>query len=116
REQGIDASPEDLVARRATLARDNGCDGVVASGLEAARVRAIVGPRMTIVTPGIRLLGSDAGDQARVASPEQAIEAGADYLVVGRPIAGADDPAAAADLFVQAIEEGLALRALGPQG
>ena len=69
REQGIDASPADLVARRAALARDAGCDGVVASGLEAARVRAVVGPRMAIVTPGIRLPGGAAGDQARVAGP-----------------------------------------------
>ena len=84
REQGIDASPADLVARRATLARDAGCDGVVASGHEAARVRAIVGPHLAIVTPGIRLAGGEAGDQARVATPEQAIAAGADYIVVGR--------------------------------
>jgi orotidine-5'-phosphate decarboxylase len=116
REQGIAASPEDLVARRAALARDAGCDGVVASGLEAARVRAIVGPSMTIVTPGIRLPGGVAGDQARVAGPQQTIAAGADYLVVGRPIAAADDPARAAELFVQAIEEGLGVRAPGPQG
>ena len=63
-----------------------GCEGVVASGQEAARVRAVVGPHMAIVTPGIRLPGEAAGDQARVATPEQAIAAGADYLVVGRPI------------------------------
>jgi orotidine-5'-phosphate decarboxylase len=116
RQQGIDACPDDLVARRAALARDTGCDGVVASGLEAARVRAILGPRMTIVTPGIRMPGGAAGDQARVAGPREAIAAGADYLVVGRPITGADDPAAMAELFVQAIEEGLSVRALGPQG
>jgi orotidine-5'-phosphate decarboxylase len=106
----------DTKTRRAALARDAGCDGVVASGLEAARVRAIVGPHMAIVTPGIRLPDDAVGDQARVAGPEQAIEAGADYLVVGRPIAAAKDPAGAAELFVQAIEEGLAMRALGPPG
>ena len=110
RQQGIDISPEDLVARRARLARDAGCDGVVASGLEAARVRAIVGPQMVIVTPGIRLPGGEAGDQARVAGPQKAIAAGADYLVVGRPIAAASDPAGATATFVDGIEAGLAMR------
>lgn len=110
-QQGLDASPADLVARRARLARDAGCDGVVASGQEAGHVRAVVGPHMAIVTPGIRLPGGAAGDQARVATPAQAIAAGADYLVVGRPIAAAVDPARAAELFVQSIEEGLAQRA-----
>jgi orotidine-5'-phosphate decarboxylase len=116
RQQGIDASPGDLVTRRARLARDAGCDGVVVSGLEAARVRAAIGPAMVIVTPGIRLPGGAAGDQARVAGPQQAVAAGADYIVVGRPIAAADDPVRAVGLFITAIEEGLALRALGPQG
>ena len=114
-QQGIAAEPADLVARRAALACDVGCDGVVVSGLEAARVRAILGPSRTIVTPGIRLPGADAGDQARVSPPRQAIAAGADHLVVGRPITGADDPAAAVCLFHQEIEHGLRLRALGPQ-
>ena len=114
-EQGIGASPADLVARRARLARDAGCDGVVASGEEAGRVRAIVGPHMAIVTPGIRLSGGAAGDQARVATPEQAIAAGADYIVVGRPITAAADPAGAAELFVRSIAEGLAKRTPTPQ-
>ena len=68
-------------------------------------MRAVVGPHMAIVTPGIRLPG-DPGDQARIATPEQAIAAGADYLVVGRPITAADDPARAAELFVRSIEAG----------
>jgi orotidine-5'-phosphate decarboxylase len=110
REQGIDAAAADLVARRAGLAREAGCEGVVASGHEAAGVRAIVGPAMAIVTPGIRLPGEAAGDQARVATPEQAITAGADYLVVGRPINGAKDAAHAAEAFVRSIEAGLAKR------
>ncbi len=110
REQGIDAAPADLVARRARLAQQAGCEGVVASGQEAARVRAVVGPHMAIVTPGIRLPGDAAGDQARIATPEQAIAAGADYLVVGRPITAAADPTRAAELFVQSIEAGLARR------
>ena len=116
RQQGIATSPEDLVARRAALAHEAGCDGVVASGLEAARVRAMIGPRMAIVTPGIRLPGDAVGDQARVAGPQQAIATGADYLVVGRPIAASDDPVAAAEVFAQAIEEGLAQRTRGPAG
>jgi orotidine-5'-phosphate decarboxylase len=115
-QQGIAAEPADLVARRAELACDVGCDGVVVSGLEAARVRAIIGAKSTIVTPGIRLPGANAGDQARVSSPRQAIAAGADHLVVGRPITCADDPAAAVCLFHREIEHGLRLRALGLQG
>ena len=110
RQQGIEASPADLVALRARLACAAGCDGVVASGLEAARVRTVVGADMAIVTPGIRLPGGEAGDQARVASPEQAIAAGADYLVVGRPIIAATDPKAAVGRFLEAIEAGLARR------
>lgn len=115
-EQGLHASPADLVLRRARLAREAGCDGVVASGLEAERVRAAIGPGLAIVTPGIRLPGAAAGDQARVATPEQAIAAGADYIVVGRPITAAADPREAAEAFVRSIEEALAARALGPPG
>jgi orotidine-5'-phosphate decarboxylase len=107
REQGIAEAPAELVARRAGLARAAGCDGVVASGLEAARVRAVVGPGLAIVTPGIRLAGEAAGDQARTATPQAAVAAGADYLVVGRSIGHAPDPLEAAERFVQAIEEGL---------
>jgi orotidine-5'-phosphate decarboxylase len=110
RQQGVDASPADLVARRAKLAAEAGCDGVVASGHEAASVRAIVGSGMVVVTPGIRLPGDAAGDQARVASPEQAIGAGADYLVIGRSITAAKDPAKAVEAGVQLIESGLAMR------
>jgi len=116
KQQGIAEAPAELVARRARLAREAGCDGVVASGLEAAQVRAIVGPGIAIVTPGIRPAGGPRGDQARVATPQTAIAAGADYLVVGRPITGASKPAQAAEGFVQAIEEALTIRALGPPG
>lgn len=115
-EQGLEASPAELVVRRARLAREAGCDGVVASGLEATRVRDAVGPGLAIVTPGIRLPGGAAGDQSRVATPQMAIAAGADYIVVGRPITAAPDPRAAAEAFVQAIEEALATRSLGPHG
>lgn len=113
-QQGLAGSTEELVARRATLAREAGCDGVVASGQEAQRVRAVVGSDLAIVTPGIRLPETDAGDQARVATPQQAIASGADYLVVGRPITAARHPQQAADEFVRAIEEAVAQRSLGP--
>jgi orotidine-5'-phosphate decarboxylase len=115
-EQGVAASPEELVVRRARIAQAAGCDGIVSSGQEAARVRAAVGSGTLIVTPGIRLPTDDAGDQARVATPQSAIAAGADYLVVGRPITSADDPRRAAQMFVASIEEALALRSLGPPG
>ncbi len=109
-EQGLHASPADLVLRRARLAREAGCDGVVASGLEAQAVRAAIGPGLAIVTPGIRLPDGTAGDQARVATPQDAIAAGADYIVVGRPITAAADPRAAVQTFVRAIEAALAAR------
>ena len=115
-QQGHGGTVEDLVARRAKLAHEAGCDGVVASGLEAAQVRDVVGPGIAIVTPGIRLAGDAAGDQARVATPQIAIATGADYIVVGRPITAAPDPRQAAESFVQAIEEALAMRSLGPPG
>jgi orotidine-5'-phosphate decarboxylase len=115
-EQGIAGSPEALVLRRVRMAQAAGCDGIVASGQEAAHVRAAIGPDMTIVTPGIRLPTDAAGDQARIASPQSAIAAGADYLVVGRPITAAADPGQAAQAFVLSIKEALALRALAPRG
>jgi orotidine-5'-phosphate decarboxylase len=80
-----------------------GVDGLVCSAEEAARLRDIVGPAMLLVTPGIRPAGADLGDQKRVMTPAAAIAAGADYLVVGRPIVAADDPAAAARSIVAEI-------------
>jgi orotidine-5'-phosphate decarboxylase len=87
---------EELVLRRAQLAMEAGCDGVVASPHEAARLRGGAPDDFLIVTPGVRPAGADAGDQKRVMTPRQAREAGADLIVVGRPIRSADDPAAAA--------------------
>lgn len=85
-----------LVALRATQARDAGLAGLVASPREAERVRALVGPDMAVVTPGIRPAGAAPGDQKRVLGPAAALAAGASHLVVGRPITEAADPAAAA--------------------
>lgn len=97
-----------LVARRAADARAAGMTGVVTSPAEATAVRAIVGPGMAIVTPGVRPSGSAAGDQQRIATPAAAIRAGADYLVVGRPVTAAPDPRHAADAIVAEIDAALA--------
>ncbi len=103
-EQGIKGvSPVDLVVHRAKLAHAAGFDGVISSGLEAAAIRAAVGPEFLIVTPGIRLFDGPDGDQARVLTPEKAIRAGASHLVVGRPITAAADPAAATRKFAEHI-------------
>jgi|EndMetStandDraft_3_1072993.scaffolds.fasta_scaffold210388_1 orotidine-5'-phosphate decarboxylase len=104
REQGIAASPEEIVLRRAQLAADAGFDGVVASPREAAAIREALGARLLIVTPGIRPSGASAADQARISTPGDAIRAGADYLVVGRPITAAADPLAAAKAIADEIQ------------
>ncbi len=104
RDQGIDASPEEIVLRRARLAADAGFDGVVASPHEAAAIRREIGARLLIVTPGIRPAGAAAADQARIATPGDAIRAGADYLGVGRPITAAADALAAANAIIADIE------------
>jgi orotidine-5'-phosphate decarboxylase len=93
----------ELVARRAAQARDIGVDGLVCSAEEAAKVRGIIGAKLALVTPGIRPAGADAGDQKRIATPAAAIAAGADYLVVGRPVIAASDPKAAAEAIVAEI-------------
>ncbi len=95
----------ELVARRAEQARDIGIDGLVCSPEEAANLRGIVGVNMALVTPGIRPAGSAAGDQKRIMTPAKAIAAGADYLVVGRPIVEATDPKAAAEAIVAEIAQ-----------
>jgi orotidine-5'-phosphate decarboxylase len=106
-EQGIDHPLEELVLHRARLAKEAGFDGVIASGHEAVKVREVVGPGFLIVTPGVRPQGSDTQDQARAVTPKAAISAGADYLVVGRPITRAADPLAAAYAIVGEIAEAL---------
>ncbi len=93
----------DLVEARALQAQALGIDGLVCSGEEAATVRGIVGAQMALVTPGIRPAGSAVGDQKRIMTPSRAIAAGADYLVVGRPVVEATDPKAAAEAIVAEI-------------
>nr|Q07UT0.1 RecName: Full=Orotidine 5'-phosphate decarboxylase; AltName: Full=OMP decarboxylase; Short=OMPDCase; Short=OMPdecase [Rhodopseudomonas palustris BisA53] len=93
----------DLVELRARQAKELGIDGLVCSPEEAAHLRGIVGDGIKLVTPGIRPAGSAAGDQKRIMTPARAIAAGADYLVVGRPVTEAADPKAAADAIVDEI-------------
>ena len=93
---GYNDNAEDLVMRRVRQALDAGVDGVVASPLEAASIRAAVPESFLVVTPGVRPQGADAGDQKRVATPAAALASGASHLVIGRPITQAPDPAAAA--------------------
>jgi len=100
---GYDFTVAELVAERAAQARDMGLDGLVCSAEEAANLRGLVGHSMTLVTPGIRPAGADSGDQKRIMTPAAAIAAGADYLVVGRPIIAAPDPKAAAQAIVAEI-------------
>ena len=103
KEAGYATTVAELAARRAAQARDIGVDGLVCSPQEAANLRRIIGAELTLVTPGIRPAGSGAGDQKRVATPAAAIAAGADYLVVGRPIIAAPDPKAAAEAIIAEI-------------
>lgn len=93
---GYEYDPHTLVLRRAEQALSAGMGGIVCSAEESAAVRKIVGPDMAVVTPGIRPAGSDAGDQKRVMTPADALQAGSSHLVVGRPIVKALDPQAAA--------------------
>jgi orotidine-5'-phosphate decarboxylase len=93
---GIVGPMSDAVRRLALLGVESGARGLVCSPQEVAAVRAEVGPGITLITPGIRPVGSSVHDQARTATPEEALRAGADLLVIGRPITGAPDPGAAA--------------------
>jgi orotidine-5'-phosphate decarboxylase len=104
---GYDFTVTELVAERAEQARDIGVDGLVCSAEEAAHLRPIVGAGMRLVTPGIRPAGAPSGDQKRIMTPAAAIAAGADYLVVARPVIDAADPKQAADLIVAEIATAL---------
>jgi orotidine-5'-phosphate decarboxylase len=110
REIGIDRPVSEMVARLAKLAQQAGMDGVVASPKEIALIREVCGNDFLIVTPGVRPADADLNDQKRVATPGEAIAAGADYLVIGRPIAAAFDPLAAAGKILEEISDALARR------
>ncbi|ATF92461.1 orotidine-5'-phosphate decarboxylase [Cedecea neteri] len=90
---GITASPADYAERLATLTKECGLDGVVCSAQEAVRFKAALGREFKLITPGIRPLGSEAGDQRRIMTPQQAQQAGVDFMVIGRPITQSADPA-----------------------
>jgi len=105
---GFRLGVSDLVEARAQQAQVLGIDGLVCSPEEAAHLRKVVGHQMNLVTPGIRPAGATAGDQKRIMTPARAIAAGADYLVVGRPITEAADPKAAADAVQAEIAQALA--------
>ncbi len=101
-EIGFERTSAEHVSALASLASEAGVDGVVCSPQEAAQMRALLGEDALVVTPGVRPSWAEAGDQARVSTPAEALEAGASHLVIGRPITGADDPASA----VKRIMEG----------
>ncbi len=102
-EAGYATGVAETVRRRALQARDASIDGLVLAAHETAAMRALLGPGMALVTPGIRPAGGATGDQKRVMTPADAIRAGADHLVVGRPVTGAADPREAAGAIVAAI-------------
>ncbi len=110
REIGIERPVEEMVVRLAGLAREAGMDGVVASPREVEAIRRACGRDFVIVTPGVRPAFAAVDDQKRIATPGEAIAAGADYLVVGRPIAKAEDPVAAVGLIVQEMAEAFGSR------
>ncbi len=103
---GIALPVEQMVVRLARLAKQSGMDGVVASPLEIQAIREACGPDFLIVTPGVRPAFAAVDDQKRIMTPAEAVKAGADYLVIGRPIAKAVDPVQAADLIVDEIVKG----------
>lgn len=103
---GIEHPVQEMVVRLARLAQNAGMDGVVASPLEIGLIREACGPDFLIVTPGVRPSFASADDQKRIMTPVEAVTAGADYLVIGRPIAKAGNPLEAADMIVDEIVAG----------
>lgn len=114
RECGFDGTVEQAVVARAGMAAEVGCDGVIASGKEPAAIRSAIDSPLVIVTPGVRPAGRGMDEHARAATPRQAIHAGADYLVVGRPIRDAPDPCAAAQAIVDEMQEAFNQQSLSP--
>lgn len=108
RQVGIEHSVQDMVVRLARLAKASGMDGVVASPLEIGPIREACGPDFLIVTPGVRPSFAAVDDQKRIMTPAEAVSSGADYLVIGRPISKAADPAQAAQCIAAEITEGAA--------
>ncbi len=104
-ETGLSGEPSDNVQRLARLAADSGMDGVVCSPREASQVRAATNDRFLLVTPGVRPAGSATNDQQRIATPSDALAWGSDYLVIGRPITAAEDPAQALTTIRKEIGE-----------
>jgi orotidine-5'-phosphate decarboxylase len=102
-EAGYALGVRDLVERRARQSHALGVDGLILSPEEVSAMRTLLGPDITLITPGIRPSGSAAGDQKRIMTPANAIEAGADYLVIGRPVTQADDPKASAEAIIAEI-------------
>jgi orotidine-5'-phosphate decarboxylase len=102
---GIDATPQEQVVRLATLAQAAGVPGVVCSAHEITALRTACGPAFKLIVPGIRPAGSAHGDQKRVMTPAQAAAAGADFIVVGRPITQAPEPAAAARAVLAELKQ-----------
>lgn len=100
---GIRGPATSAAVRLATVAVDAGARAVVCSPLEVASIRAAVGPDITLITPGVRPVGAEAQDQSRITTPEQALDQGADLLVIGRPITGAVDPGAVAAHLAQSL-------------
>jgi orotidine-5'-phosphate decarboxylase len=109
-ELGMEGSVSDAVRRMATLAVSAGARGLVCSPREVAAVRAEVGKDILLITPGIRLAGATSDDQARIATPEEALKAGADLLVIGRPITKAADPGAAAAAIAGSLRRAVLAR------
>lgn len=107
---GFDCSVEDLVLRRSQKAHEAGCDGVIASGLEVEQIRSLVGDGLLIVVPGVRSSGAKLDDHKRSITPSEAIMAGADYLVVGRPIYNAPDPKSEAQAYLEEMQKAFDLR------
>jgi orotidine-5'-phosphate decarboxylase len=101
---GYTVPVSDLVELRVRKARASGMDGIVCSPLEVARVRQIAGPELKLITPGVRSTGAAKGDQKRVATPREAIEHGADYLVIGRQVTRAADPRAACEEILTELQ------------